>query len=166
VLLQDGFIVVSFSNATLVFEIGEEVKETSSSGFLATVATLHTQLLEDGSMLQVHSGGLRHIRTDRRINEWRAPGRRAITRAATNNRQVVIALSGEAGRAQQPRAASVWLLMVPAARLLPTCCRQQQREASVALVVVGPERACDALHCWVVLHRSVATSVCCTRLMP
>jgi splicing factor 3B subunit 3 len=50
---QDGFIVVSFSNATLVFEIGEEVKETSTSGFLATVATLHTQLLEDGSMLQV-----------------------------------------------------------------------------------------------------------------
>ena len=40
-------------NATLVFEIGAEVKETSSSGFLATVATLHTQLLEDGSMLQV-----------------------------------------------------------------------------------------------------------------
>lgn len=45
--------MVSFSNATLVFEIGEEVKETSQSGFLATVATLHTQLLEDGSMLQV-----------------------------------------------------------------------------------------------------------------
>jgi splicing factor 3B subunit 3 len=92
---------VSFSNATLVFEIGEEVKETSSSGFLATVATLHTQLLEDGSLLQVHSGGLRHIRTDRRINEWRAPGRRAITRAATNSRQVVIALSGETQRRQQ-----------------------------------------------------------------
>lgn len=52
-LKQDGYIVVSFSNATLVFEIGEEVKETSSSGFLATVATLHTQLLEDGSILQV-----------------------------------------------------------------------------------------------------------------
>lgn len=91
---QDGFIVVSFSNATLVFEIGEEVKETSSSGFLATVATLHTQLLEDGSMLQIHAGGLRHIRTDRRINEWRAPGRRAITRATSNSRQVVIACSG------------------------------------------------------------------------
>ena len=50
---QDGYIVVSFSNATLVFEIGEEVKETSDSGFLGTVATLHTQLLEDGSVLQV-----------------------------------------------------------------------------------------------------------------
>jgi splicing factor 3B subunit 3 len=52
---QDGFIVVSFSNATLVFEIGEEVKETSDSGFLGTVATLHTQLLDDGSILQVRS---------------------------------------------------------------------------------------------------------------
>jgi hypothetical protein len=55
---QDGYIVVSFSNATLVFEIGDEVKETSDSGFLGTVATLHTQLLEDGSMLQVGGGGL------------------------------------------------------------------------------------------------------------
>eukprot|EP00879_Flechtneria_rotunda_P016767 GHRR01017550.1.p1 GENE.GHRR01017550.1~~GHRR01017550.1.p1 ORF type:complete len:1036 (+),score=359.64 GHRR01017550.1:786-3893(+) len=91
---QDGYIVVSFTNATLVFEIGEEVKETSQSGFLATVATIHTQLLEDGSILQVHAGGLRHIRTDRRINEWRAPGRRSITKAATNSRQVIIALQG------------------------------------------------------------------------
>lgn len=29
------------------------MRETSDSGFLGTVATLHTQLLEDGSMLQV-----------------------------------------------------------------------------------------------------------------
>lgn len=43
---------------------------------------------------QVHPGGLRHIRSDRRINEWRAPGRKTITRAATNERQVVIAMSG------------------------------------------------------------------------
>ena len=28
------------------------------------------------------------------MNEWRAPGRRTITKAATNERQVVIALSG------------------------------------------------------------------------
>jgi hypothetical protein len=40
----------------MFFEIWEEVKETSSSGFLAAVATLHTQLLEDGSMLQVCGG--------------------------------------------------------------------------------------------------------------
>lgn len=41
-----------------MFSIGEEVRETSDSGFLGTVATLHTQLLEDGSMLQV-GGGVR-----------------------------------------------------------------------------------------------------------
>lgn len=46
------------------------------------------------TLAQVHAGGLRHVRADRRTNEWRAPGRRTITRAATNERQVVIALSG------------------------------------------------------------------------
>ena len=44
--------------------------------------------------MQIHPGGLRHIRSDRRINEWRAPGRKTIVKAATNERQVVIALSG------------------------------------------------------------------------
>ncbi len=44
--------------------------------------------------VQVHGGGLRHIRADRRVNEWRAPGRRTITKAATNERQAVIVLSG------------------------------------------------------------------------
>lgn len=44
--------------------------------------------------LQVHPQGLRHIRADKRVNEWRAPGRRTITKAATNERQVVISLSG------------------------------------------------------------------------
>ena len=38
--------------------------------------------------MQVHPNGLRHIRADRRINEWRAPGRRTIAKAATNERQV------------------------------------------------------------------------------
>lgn len=91
---QDAYIVLSFTNATLVFSIGEEVKETNDSGFLGTTPTLHAQLLEDGSILQVHPNGLRHIRPDRRINEWRAPGRRNITRAATNTRQAAVALNG------------------------------------------------------------------------
>ena len=53
----DAYIVVSFANATLVFSIGEEVKETNESGFLGTVPTLHTQLLADNSMLQVRGWG-------------------------------------------------------------------------------------------------------------
>lgn len=43
---------------------------------------------------QIYPNGLRHIRPDRRINEWRAPGRKTVQRAATNERQVAIALSG------------------------------------------------------------------------
>lgn len=43
---------------------------------------------------QVHPGGIRHIRAENRINEWRAPGHSSITRATSNTRQVVIALSG------------------------------------------------------------------------
>ena len=45
-------------------------------------------------LLQIHPQGLRHIAPGRRVNEWRAPGRKIITHAASNERQVVIALSG------------------------------------------------------------------------
>lgn len=38
--------------------------------------------------------GIRHIRADKRVNEWRVPGKKAITRCALNERQVVISLSG------------------------------------------------------------------------
>ena len=38
--------------------------------------------------------GIRHIRADKRVNEWRSPGKRAIRRCALSERQVVIALSG------------------------------------------------------------------------
>ena len=87
------------TNGTQVLSIGETVEEVNDSGFLGTCPTLRTQLLTDDSMLQVHPGGLRHIRADRRINEWRAPGRRTITKAATNERQVRAGRAGgHAGR--------------------------------------------------------------------
>ena len=88
--------------------------EVNDSGFSGTVETLRIQLLVDDSMLQVmllncgsctgcpsasllhgcnarlqvHPQGLRHIRADRRVNEWRAPGRQTIKAAASNERQV------------------------------------------------------------------------------
>ena len=49
----DGYIVVSFSNATLVLSIGETVEEVNDSGFLGTVPTLRVQLLDDSSLIQV-----------------------------------------------------------------------------------------------------------------
>lgn len=52
--------------------------------------SVKTAILLDGcsAILQVHPQGLRHIRADRRVNEWRAPGRQTIKAAASNERQV------------------------------------------------------------------------------
>jgi splicing factor 3B subunit 3 len=63
-------------------------------GFLGTSPTLAVQLLADNTMLQVHSYGCRHIRSDKRINEWKTAGKKVIQKAAVNERQVIIALAG------------------------------------------------------------------------
>ncbi|KAK1311917.1 hypothetical protein QJS10_CPA07g00290 [Acorus calamus] len=90
----DVYIVVSFANATLVLSIGETVEEVNDSGFLDTTPSLAVSLLGDDSLMQVHPNGIRHIREDRRINEWRTPGKKTIIKVGSNRLQVVIALSG------------------------------------------------------------------------
>ncbi|CAI0443010.1 unnamed protein product [Linum tenue] len=90
----DAYIVVSFTNATLVLSIGETVEEVSDSGFLDTTPSLAVSLIGDDSLMQVHPNGIRHIREDGRINEWRTPGKRTIVKVGSNRLQVVIALSG------------------------------------------------------------------------
>lgn len=90
----DAYIVVSFANATLVLSIGETVEEVSDSGFLDTTPSLAVSLIGDDSLMQVHPSGIRHIREDGRINEWRTPGKRTIVKVGSNRLQVVIALSG------------------------------------------------------------------------
>ncbi|CAK5067360.1 unnamed protein product [Meloidogyne enterolobii] len=87
-------IIVSFTNATLVLSIGETVEEVTDSGFLGTTPTLGCALIGDDSLLQVYPSGIRHIRADRRINEWRAPPKRPIQKCTMNRRQVVISLTG------------------------------------------------------------------------
>lgn len=44
--------------------------------------------------LQVYPDGIRHIRADKRVNEWKTPGKKTIVKCAVNQRQVVIALTG------------------------------------------------------------------------
>ncbi|XP_022957076.1 spliceosome-associated protein 130 A-like [Cucurbita moschata] len=90
----DAYIVVSFANATLVLSIGETVEEVSDSGFLDTTPSLAVSLIGDDSLMQVHPNGIRHIREDGRINEWRTSGKRTIVKVGSNRLQVVIALSG------------------------------------------------------------------------
>ncbi|KMZ63735.1 Pre-mRNA-splicing factor RSE1 [Zostera marina] len=90
----DAYIVVSFPNATLVLSIGETVEEVSDSAFLDTTPSLAVSLLGDASLMQVHPNGIRHIREDGRVNEWKTPGKKTIVKVGSNRLQVVIALSG------------------------------------------------------------------------
>ncbi len=88
----DAYIVLSFTNGTLVLSIGETVEEVSDSGFLTNVSTLAVQQLGIDGLIQVHPKGIRHI-VQGRVNEWPVPQHRSIVAAATNDSQVVIALS-------------------------------------------------------------------------
>ena len=89
----DAYIVLSFSNGTLVLSIGETVEEVTDTGFLSSAPTLAVQLLGEEALLQVHPRGIRHIRPGGKVNEWPAPQHRTIVAAATNERQVAVALS-------------------------------------------------------------------------
>ncbi|KAL4779714.1 CPSF A subunit region-domain-containing protein [Aspergillus varians] len=89
----DAYIVLSFANGTLVLSIGETVEEVTDTGFLSSAPTLAVQQLGEDSLVQIHPRGIRHILPDRRVNEWPAPQHRSIVAAATNERQVAVALS-------------------------------------------------------------------------
>ncbi|KAI0199352.1 CPSF A subunit region-domain-containing protein [Astrocystis sublimbata] len=88
----DTYIVIAMPGETLVMEIGEEVKQVADSGFLTSVTTLAVQRVGDDSLVQIHPRGIRHIHNGD-VNEWEAPQYRSIVATATNERQVVIALS-------------------------------------------------------------------------
>ena len=89
----DAYIVLSFSNGTLVLSIGETVEEVTDTGFLSSAPTLAIQLLGDEALLQIHPNGIRHILPGGRVKEWPAPTHRSVVAAACNSRQVAIALS-------------------------------------------------------------------------
>lgn len=91
--IHDEYIVVSFSNATLVLGVGETIDEIIDSGFLGTKNTLACTQLGDDSLVQIHPDGIRHIHADKRVSEWRTPFKRQIVKCALNQRQIAIALS-------------------------------------------------------------------------
>ncbi|AFZ81043.1 CPSF A subunit region domain-containing protein [Theileria equi strain WA] len=89
----DGFIIVGFEGNTLVLSVGEAVEEVTDSCFLTSITTLHVALMGDGSFIQVHDAGIRHV-YDQRVKEWRAPSSKRVKVAASNDRQVILGLSG------------------------------------------------------------------------
>lgn len=95
----DEYIVVSFSNATLVLGVVSPTPDTKiideivDSGFLGTKSTIGCCQLGDDSLVQVHPDGIRHIHADKRVSEWRTPFKRQIVKCALNQRQVAVAMS-------------------------------------------------------------------------
>lgn len=89
----DSYIIISFMNATLVLSIGDSVEEVTDTGVLTTTMTLSVGQLGSDSLVQVYPHGIRHIRSDRRVSEWKAPTGTSIVKGASNNKQVSIALS-------------------------------------------------------------------------
>ncbi|KAM9998298.1 hypothetical protein ACTFIY_007955 [Dictyostelium cf. discoideum] len=90
----DKYIVVSFVGTTSVLSVGDTIQENHESGILETTTTLLVKSMGDDAIIQVFPTGFRHIKSDLRINEWRAPGRKTIVRASANQSQLAIALSG------------------------------------------------------------------------
>lgn len=93
----DSYIILSFVNGTLVLSIGETIEEVNDSGLLTSAATLAVQQLGADALLQVHPDGIRHVMANKEVTEWTAPetstGEQCrIVQAATNSRQVVVAL--------------------------------------------------------------------------
>ena len=89
-----AYIVVSFTNATLVLSVGETVEEVSDSGFQQNVQTLACTRLADDAMIQVHASGITHIRAGGDVQTWRPPAGKSIEQATCNSHQVVVALTG------------------------------------------------------------------------
>ncbi|KAJ8903598.1 hypothetical protein NDN08_004702 [Rhodosorus marinus] len=89
----DQYIVVGFQNATLVLRIGETVEEVTESGFLGDVATILAVLLGDDAIVQVHANGIRLVRRNAAVMEWKPPAGTQITAATSNPIQIAVALS-------------------------------------------------------------------------
>jgi splicing factor 3B subunit 3 len=89
----DAYIVLSFTNGTLVLSIGETVEEVTDTGFLSTAPTLAVQQMGEDALIQVYPKGIRHIQAGGKVNEWPAPQHRSIVAATTNEKQVAVALS-------------------------------------------------------------------------
>ncbi|KAG0149752.1 hypothetical protein CROQUDRAFT_104890 [Cronartium quercuum f. sp. fusiforme G11] len=92
--LFDRYIILGFLNATLVLSIGETIVEVSDTGFLTNSPTISIQQLDKNGLLQIHPTGIRHIHLNGGVTEWKVPAGRKIVVSTSNQRQVVVGLSG------------------------------------------------------------------------
>jgi splicing factor 3B subunit 3 len=89
----DSFIILSFTQETLILSISDTVEEATGTGFLTSAPTIAVQQMGEDSIVQVHPKGIRHIEGSGKANDWPVPPHRSIVAAACNSRQIAIALS-------------------------------------------------------------------------
>jgi len=90
----DKYIILSFQTASIVLSITDQIVEDLDTFFETKKATIHVNLMIDDSIVQVYSSGVRHITKDRKIQICAQPENLKITKACSNNRQLVISVTG------------------------------------------------------------------------
>lgn len=96
----DQYIVVSFDHSTMILSVANsnvrQIADTDplSRSFASEVATLNIGRMADDTIVQIHSGGIRHIRSELSNQESPCPTDRKVIHSAINERQVALAVNG------------------------------------------------------------------------
>ena len=94
--LKDGFsdkyIIVSFTNATLVLLVDEDITEVTDSGLTSDDRTVFASVLADGSKIQVCGSKVRQLGKEK-ASEWCPSRADLITCACCNGYQLLVGLS-------------------------------------------------------------------------
>lgn len=89
----DKYVIISFQKNTLVLLIGDKIVEVKETPIDTRKSTILVSLLQDDSIVQVHSSGIKHIRPNGVSSEWQADQGK-ITFAACNSKQLAVSIQG------------------------------------------------------------------------
>jgi splicing factor 3B subunit 3 len=90
----DKFIILSFQKTTIVLLTnGEKISELKESPLELKKSSILVALLQDDSMIQVVSTGIKHVKLDGKVNQWQSDNG-TITNAVCNQKQLVISIHG------------------------------------------------------------------------
>ena len=70
---------------------------------------------------QIYPGGIRHIRADKRVNEWKTPGKKNIVKCAVNQRQVCIVVINKCNKSISVKSTSVNEWKTPGKKNIVKC---------------------------------------------
>lgn len=94
-VLYDALIVISFTDSTTILSIGESIEEVTDASFHLDKQTLGIGLMADDSFIQVHSGGMRMVRTGGKYIDYKVPMGTKVVNCVLNARQVVLYLESQ-----------------------------------------------------------------------